>query len=59
MPADDGAARKARAQRLREQVKKVTTPQEGEQAPPAEGGAESPRDFIQRKMREVNDKGHS
>ena len=55
MSADDEAARKARAQRLREQIKKVTT-QEGAPPQEEEKAAESPRDFVHRKMRERDEK---
>jgi hypothetical protein len=60
MSSEDQAARKKRAQRLRNQIKRLSTPQpepkkpEGEEIAPTEERkpGESPRDFIQRKMRE-------
>jgi hypothetical protein len=58
---DDAAARKARARRLREVIERLkSTRTDGEGAPlsPTESAAiplpESPRDFIQRKMRELD-----
>jgi hypothetical protein len=58
MAADDEAARKARAQRLRKQIQRLAAP-EGEagsaqEAPPP--APESPRDFIHRKMRGLDKK---
>jgi hypothetical protein len=57
MAADDEAARKARAQRLRKQIQHMATPEAGsakEEAPPPT--TESPREFIHRKMRELDKK---
>lgn len=53
MPVDDKAARKARAERLRQQIDKlVSTGEEEKEKEPAHG-SESPREFIHRKMRDL------
>jgi hypothetical protein len=64
MATDDQAARKARAKRLREQIDdlvKGTEPIPAAQVPPDEEGLtaprkqESPREFINRRMRELKE----
>jgi hypothetical protein len=55
--AQNDEAQKARAKRLREQIQKLKAPA----APKAEGEAEgaspeSPREFVHRKMREIEEK---
>jgi hypothetical protein len=47
------AARKAKADRLRDQIKKLTKPQTNDPAGAEADAPESPHDFIQRKMREL------
>jgi len=72
MDKDDQAARKARAEKLRKQISRITgkpdsaqgrdepesaqdvTPEES--APGTHPASESPRDFIQRRMRELQEK---
>jgi hypothetical protein len=59
MPVDDEAARKARAQRLREQIKQIESPKTEDESTAKEARpqpGESPRDFIHRKMRELDKK---
>jgi len=71
MTQDDAAARKARAERLRRQIKKLTESDgEAKDPPPKErdGAAaettseevapkESPREFIHRRMRQIDEEG--
>ncbi len=55
---DEDAARKARADRLRNQIDKMKTPAELEQTVSQQkpgGKRESPREFIQRRMREIEE----
>jgi hypothetical protein len=52
MPTDDKAAREARAERLRQQIDKLVSTGEGEEKQPAPG-SESPREFIHRKMKDL------
>jgi hypothetical protein len=68
MPTDDEAARKARADRLHAQIESykeknassdaaAPAPEsEGEQTPAPTPPAESPRDFVHRRMRELKKK---
>jgi hypothetical protein len=52
-PCDDEEARKERARRLHEQIEHLAPGDtEPEPEPEADASAESPRDFIHRKMRE-------
>ena len=56
MPTSDEEAQEARAQRLREQISKISSQDsQNEDAHPEtdQVGLESPREFIQRKMREA------
>ena len=57
MPIDDEAARKARAERLRADIK-ARKSGASDPAKPADQPApgESPREFIERRMREQRDK---
>jgi len=61
MSSDDEAARKARAERLRKQIKGLKGQQAGGKEPRPKGGegeeppAESPREFIHRKMRDLDE----
>jgi len=64
MAANDEEARKARARRLREQIKKLEEGQKTEEGvQPADQaehkGPENPRDFIHRKMRELDQEKHT
>ena len=66
MSTEDEAARKARAKRLRAEIDAVTGQKALEGTPVADPPAtpaipESPRDFIHRRMREIeqNEKPHS
>jgi hypothetical protein len=62
MSTDDEAARKARAERLREEIDKLVSPEgkpEEETGQPEAPPAESPRDFIHRRMRELDQKKSS
>jgi hypothetical protein len=58
---DEETTRKIRANRLREQIERLTAPRdEPKEDAPEEGPADaSPREFIHRKMREWGDKGKS
>jgi len=63
MNADDEAARAARARRLHEQIEKLKPPPPQEAEAPAEppdpqGKPPSIREQIERKMREVDEKGN-
>jgi hypothetical protein len=51
----DEAARKARAEQLRAEIERLTSP-EGGSHEAGEPTDESPRDFIHRKMRETEEK---
>jgi hypothetical protein len=53
MNADDEAARKARADRLRTQIERLTADRPIEQEPDRPPEPESPREFIERRMRET------
>jgi hypothetical protein len=56
MTTDDENARKARARRLRAQIGAITgndETQESDTASPKPAGSESPREFIERRMRET------
>ena len=56
MPTSDEEAQKTRAQRLREQISKISSQDVQDEAALPETdqvGLESPREFIQRKMREA------
>jgi hypothetical protein len=58
MATDEDAARKARADRLRTQIDKMKTPDKQEQPAPQQkpgGKRESPREFIERRMREIEE----
>ena len=59
--SDEETTRKIRANRLREQIERLTTPgDEPKEDVPEEGPAnESPREFIHRKMRGWGNKGES
>jgi hypothetical protein len=52
MPTDDKAARKARAERLRQQIDTLVSTGEEQDKKPAQG-SESPREFIHRKMKDL------
>ena len=59
MPVDDEAARKARAQRLRDQMKRIASPEGESQGaeksnPPQE--SQTPRDFVHKRMRDLDKK---
>jgi hypothetical protein len=59
MSTDDEAARKARAERLRREIKRVQYPAPTKGAAEEEAAtprAKSPRELIEEKMRELNDK---
>jgi hypothetical protein len=64
MSSDDEAARKARAKRLRKQIRQMSEAEADADEPAAAetekdeeaAGTESPRDFIHRKMRERDKK---
>jgi hypothetical protein len=60
MTPDADPAAAARAARLREQIeeirKKATEPKNESGKPPEPEGTESPREFIQRRMRELDGK---
>jgi ERCC4-type nuclease len=58
---DEDTARKIRANRLREQIERLTAPgNKPKENVRGEGAAnESPREFIHRKMRELGSKGES
>jgi hypothetical protein len=69
MNADDEAARKARAKQLHGQIEKLVggsdsspaaqeMPVEDTPVQPAPSSRESPREFIQRRMRELKEKEH-
>jgi hypothetical protein len=57
---DDAAARKARAERLRERIEQLqrgpATAKQEQAAPGAAPKHESPREFIERRMRELEKK---
>jgi hypothetical protein len=72
MTQDDAAARKARAEKLRKQITKLTESDgEAKDSPPAKESdaadakssskgvapEESPREFIQRRMRQIDQEG--
>lgn len=72
MTQDDAAARKARAEKLRRQIKQLTESDgEATDGPPAKepdavdaestsedvAPKESPREFIQRRMRQIDEEG--
>jgi hypothetical protein len=56
---DDEMARKARAKRLREEIRQLKKDEAADRTPseatPPEGCPESPRDFIHRKMHELDE----
>ena len=58
MATDDAAARKARANRLRRQIAQIAHPEtnssEDQEGASQQKKDESPRDFIHRRMRELN-----
>jgi len=59
MSNDDEAARKARARRLRDQIDQIAkgepeAEKSEQESPPA--GSESPREFVHRRMRELDKK---
>ncbi len=57
MPSDDAAARKARAERLRKKIAKIVSPPKPkteEADDSAEPDPDNPRQFIERKMRELD-----
>jgi hypothetical protein len=59
MATDDEAARKERARRLREQIGRLKTARPGQQGEEQESPArrpKTPRDFIEEKMRESEEK---
>jgi len=57
MPQDDDAARKARAKKLRKQIREITHAKEEPcDDPESEAPPESPRDFIHRRMMEDENK---
>jgi len=58
---DEETTRKVRANRLREQIERLTTPgNESKENVPEESPADaSPREFIHKKMREWGNKGES
>lgn len=62
MSTDDEAARKARAARLREQIARITKPDFSgdeelkEESRTSGPSRESPREFVERRMRELNKK---
>jgi hypothetical protein len=47
------AARKAKADRLREQIKKLIRPQANDAGGAEDDAPESPHDFVRRRMREL------
>jgi hypothetical protein len=53
--SDDEQARRKRAKRLREQIEDLKSGQEPGDKEPSEG-EESPRDFVERKMRDEGEK---
>jgi hypothetical protein len=61
MTVDDDAARRERARRLRATIKEIVLERQDSAAPdnvteePVKRPDESPREFIERKMREQND----
>lgn len=63
MTQDDAAASKARAERLRKQIRDLTgsdgeeekTPEDEKDAPEGTASNESPRDFINRRMRQLEE----
>jgi hypothetical protein len=60
MPADDQAAREARAKQLRREIDKIKSSAndaENEAGKKAVGPRESPREFIERRMRELDKDG--
>jgi hypothetical protein len=62
MPAKDDAAQAARAKRLRKEIEKIKAPPsqaEATQPKTAATPKESPRDFIQRRMRELDQEKRS
>jgi hypothetical protein len=71
MTQDDAAARKAKAERLRKEIETLTESddeaedagapmeghgEDGETTPKGAPAGESPRDFIQRRMRQLDEK---
>ena len=61
MTINDEEARKARARQLRQAIEEIRTPPDKADAPAEETPAskpESPRDYIHRKMNEIDRKGH-
>jgi hypothetical protein len=63
MANDDEAARKARADRLRAQIRSSKKPAAEEPAPDQSSGKpakpESPREFVERRMRELREEERS
>jgi hypothetical protein len=59
--ADEDTTRKIRADRLREQIERLTAPGNKPEEKVGEEGSEneSPREFIHRRMRELGNKGES
>ena len=52
----DEQARKARAERLRRQIRRMADGEPSKKAPDEASKPESARDFVHRRMRELNDK---
>jgi hypothetical protein len=63
MTQDDAAARKAQAKRLRKQIRDLTgsdgeeekAPEDENETPQGGAAGESPRDFINRRMRQLEE----
>jgi hypothetical protein len=53
---DDSEERKARATRLREEIARLKSHSGRDATPPRDPSSESPRDFVERRMRELDDK---
>jgi hypothetical protein len=58
MSREDSEARKARAARLREQIERLKADQQPAGAPDPPAQPESPRDFVERRMRETDTEQH-
>jgi hypothetical protein len=55
MGHDDGAARHARAERLRAEIERIKGGKPGADSPSGSPETESPRDFVERRVRELTE----
>ena len=58
MTNDDEEARKARAARLRAQIERLKTGEQPAGLPDQPAAPHSPRDYVERRMREIDEDRH-